>query len=55
MLEFRFPIAGDPLAGGELIRYGFGVSHLWYDTDTIAIITAPRVSKWTGTSPGPIY
>ena len=38
MLEFRFPIAGDPLAGGELIRYGFGVSHLWYDTDTIAII-----------------
>ena len=37
-LKFLFPIAGDPQFAGEILEWGFGVSHLLYDSDAFAVI-----------------
>ncbi len=37
-VKFQFPIAGDPSFSGELLQWGFGVSHLLYDSDAFAVI-----------------
>jgi hypothetical protein len=37
-LKFQFPIAGDPLFAGEILHWGFGLSHLLYDSDSFAVI-----------------
>jgi hypothetical protein len=36
--ELRFPIAGDPMYSGPSFTWGVGVSHLWYESDTFAMI-----------------
>jgi hypothetical protein len=36
--KFQFPIAGDPQFAGEILHWGFGLSHLLYDSDTLAVI-----------------
>ena len=35
-VKYWFPIGGDPAFGGQVLRYGFGVSHLLYENDTFA-------------------
>jgi hypothetical protein len=37
-LKMLFPIAGDPMYSGPALKWGIGVSHLWYETDTVAYI-----------------
>jgi hypothetical protein len=37
-LKMTFPIAGTPGYSGPLLKWGLGVSHLWYETDTVAYI-----------------
>ena len=36
--KYQFPIAGDPVFAGEILHWGFGLSHLLYDSDTLAVI-----------------
>jgi len=37
-LKMTFPIAGDPVYSGPALKWGIGISHLWYETDTTAYI-----------------
>jgi hypothetical protein len=37
-VKFQFPIAGDPSFSGEVLQWGFGASHLLYDSDAFAVI-----------------
>jgi hypothetical protein len=37
-VKFQFPIAGDPTFSGEMLHWGFGLSHLLYDSDAFAVI-----------------
>jgi len=37
-LKFLFPMGGHPSHHGNLLTYGFGLSHLWYDRDSLALI-----------------
>jgi hypothetical protein len=45
--KFWFPLGGDPIHSGEILRYGFGVSYLWYDSDSFAIIPTLEVVGWS--------
>ena len=42
--KFQFPLGGDPDFAGELLHWGVGVSHLWYDSDAFAIIPTIEAS-----------
>ncbi|TWU23439.1 hypothetical protein Pla52o_29750 [Novipirellula galeiformis] len=37
-LEYRIPLGGDPLYSGDVLTYGFGVSSVWYETLSSAVI-----------------
>jgi hypothetical protein len=37
-LKMTFPVGGTPGFAGPLLKWGLGVSHLWYETDTLAYI-----------------
>lgn len=37
-LKYNFQIGGSPNFGGQVLRYGFGISHLLHETDTFAFI-----------------
>jgi hypothetical protein len=37
-LKLWFPIGGHPEHSGPIVRYGAGVSRVWYDADTFAVI-----------------
>ncbi len=37
-LEYWFPLGGDPVYDGQVLKYGFGISHLLYENDTLAVI-----------------
>jgi hypothetical protein len=37
-LKMTFPVPGTPGYAGPLLKWGIGVSHVWYETDTIAYI-----------------
>jgi hypothetical protein len=46
-IELSFPIAGDPVFSAPVLKYGFGLSHLYYDSDEFAIIqTLEFVNIW---------
>lgn len=46
-LKFLFPVGSDPAYSGQVLTYGFGVSHLWYENDTFAIIpTLEYINFW---------
>ncbi len=36
--KFQFPLGGTPDFAGEILHWGFGLSHLWYDSDAFAVI-----------------
>jgi hypothetical protein len=42
--KFQFPLGGDPNFAGELLHWGIGASHLWYDSDAFAIIPTIEMS-----------
>jgi len=45
--EIRFPLGGDPIYSGPAFTWGIGVSHVWYETDTVAFIpTLEFVNIW---------
>lgn len=46
-LKYWFPIGGDPAFGGQVLRYGIGVSHLLYENDTFAAIPTLEFVGWT--------
>ena len=46
-LRYWFPIGGDPTQGGQVLRYGFGISHLLYENDVTAIIPTLEFVGWT--------
>ncbi len=46
-LEYWFPLGGDPTADGTVLKYGFGISHLMYESDTYAIIPTLEFVGWT--------
>jgi hypothetical protein len=46
-LKYWFPIGGDPAFGGQVLRYGFGISHLLYENDTFAAIPTLEFVGWT--------
>jgi len=45
-LKYWFPIAGDPDYSGQVLRYGFGWSHVAYDNDDVAILPTLEVVGW---------
>ncbi len=46
-LRYWFPIGGDPTQGGQVLRYGFGISHLLYENDVTAIMPTLEFVGWT--------
>jgi len=46
-LEYWFPLGGDPTIDGQVLQYGFGISHLLYETDNYAIIPTLEFVGWT--------
>ena len=46
-LTYLFPIAADPVFAGQIFNYGIGISHVWIDADTYAIIPTFEVDAWT--------
>jgi hypothetical protein len=46
-LKFWFPLGGDPTFSGQAVRYGFGISKLWYDSDTFAAIPTLEFVGWS--------
>ncbi len=37
-LEYWFPLGGDPVYDGQILKYGFGISHVLYENDTFAVM-----------------
>ena len=46
-VTFWFPLGADPDFSGEVIRYGLGFSHLWYDGDAFGVIPTLEFVGWT--------
>lgn len=46
-LKFRFPVGGDPDFAGQVLKYGFGVSTILYETDTFAAIPTLEFVGWS--------
>jgi hypothetical protein len=46
-LTYWFPLGDNPLYGGQILKYGFGVSHLLYENDTFAAIPTLEFNGWT--------
>jgi hypothetical protein len=46
-LKYWFPVGGDPVHSGQVLRYGLAYSHLVHETDAFAIIhTGEFVGQW---------
>lgn len=46
-LKMTFPVPGTPGYAGPLLKWGIGVSHVWYETDTTAYIpTLEFTNTW---------
>ena len=46
-LKYWFPVGGDPVHSGQVLRYGLGYSHLVHETDAFAVIhTCEFVGHW---------
>ncbi len=46
-LTYWFPLGDNPVYGGQILKYGFGVSHLLYENDTFAAIPTLEFNGWT--------
>lgn len=45
-LKYNFAIAGSPEFSGQVLRYGFGISHLLHETDTFAMMPTLEFVGW---------
>lgn len=46
-LKYWIPLGGDPAHSGQVFRWGAGISHLWYEADSFAIIPTLELVSWT--------
>ncbi len=46
-LKYLFPISADPDYSGQIFNYGIGISHVWIDADTYALIPTLELEAWT--------
>jgi hypothetical protein len=46
-LKFMFPLGGSPDFSGEVLRYGLGIAHVYYETDTFAVIPTLEFVSWS--------
>ncbi len=46
-LKYLFPIGADPDFAGQIFNYGIGISHVWIETDTWALIPTFELEAWT--------
>lgn len=46
-LKLWFPLGGEPDFSGPVLRYGFGVAHVFYETDTFAILPTFEMVGWS--------
>ena len=46
-VKYWFPLGGDPKHSGQVLNYGLGISHLWFDADNFAIIPTLEFVGWT--------
>lgn len=56
-LKYRTPIGADPLFSSDVLTYGFGVSSVWYETLTAAVIPTFEVQSvnfFGGQKSGPL-
>jgi hypothetical protein len=58
-LKYWFPLGGHPTHAGEVLQYGFGLSHVLHENDCFAIIPTLELVRWSifdgdQTSPIPI-
>ena len=45
-VKYWFPLGGDPDHAGQVLNYGLGMSHLWFDADNFAIIPTLEFVIW---------
>lgn len=46
-LEYWFPLGDNPIYGGEILTYGLGISHLYYENDSFAVIPTAELVAYT--------
>jgi len=46
-LTYWFPLGGNPIIDGQILKYGIGVSHLMYENDTFAVVPTLEFNGWT--------
>ncbi|MEX0818733.1 MAG: hypothetical protein WD070_04040 [Pirellulaceae bacterium] len=46
-VKYQFPLGADPLFASEILRYGFGISHLWLENDQVAVIPTFELVGWS--------
>ena len=46
-LKYWFPLGGHPTHSGEVLQYGFGMSHVLHETDYFAIIPTLEFVGWS--------
>jgi hypothetical protein len=46
-LKYWFPLGADPDHSGPVLNYGFGISHVAYDSDEFAILPTLELLGWT--------
>ena len=47
MLTYWIPLGDNPVYGGQVLKYGFGISHLLYENDSFAAIPTLEFVGWT--------
>lgn len=55
-LKWRFPVGGDPVFKGDVLKWGIGVSTILYETDTFAALPTLEFVGWnmmSGAKTGP--
>jgi hypothetical protein len=46
-LKYWFPLGGHPTHSGEVLQYGFGLSHVLHETDYFAILPTLELVGWS--------
>jgi hypothetical protein len=45
-ITYWFPLGGDPVHSGQVLKYGIGTSHLLFDSDKLAVIPTLEIVGW---------
>lgn len=46
-LKYYVPLGGDPIASGQVLKYGVGYSHVFYDSDKVALLPTMEFVGWS--------